>query len=156
VVMAQEDFGQGAYRYFQEPLPALVDEVRRAVYPFAARVANRWQELLGKLDRYPATWEEFRDECYRAGQRTPTPILLKYGPGGVDALHRDFRGQVFFPIRLAVVLGPRADPTDPAPRGFQGGEFEFCDVPDRAGSRRQSIAAGLGDGVLFCTRDRLV
>ena len=32
----------------------------------------------------------------------------------------------------------------------------LCDVPERRKSRRRSVAAGLGDAVLFCTRDRLV
>jgi tetratricopeptide (TPR) repeat protein len=37
-----------------------------------------------------------------------------------------------------------------------GTPFLFCDVPERWKSRRRSIAAGLGDAVLFCTRDRVV
>jgi hypothetical protein len=40
--------------------------------------------------------------------------------------------------------------------GFQGGEFLFCDVPEGEKSRRQRVSLGLGDAVLFCTRDRLV
>ena len=93
---------------------------------------------------------------HSAGQTTPTPILLKYGPGGFNALHRDLRGAVFFPIQLAVVLSPRADSEDAETQGFQGGEFLFCDFPERRKSLRQEVALGLGDAVLFCTRDRLV
>jgi hypothetical protein len=88
-----------------------------------------------------------------ADQTTPTPILLKYGPGGFNSLHRDLRGAVFFPIQMAVVLSPRADSM--LAEGFRGGEFLFCDVPERKKSLRRVIAAGQGDGVLFCTRDRL-
>ncbi|MBI3462034.1 MAG: 2OG-Fe(II) oxygenase [Planctomycetes bacterium] len=47
------------------------------------------EELAGRLD--------VRSECHAAGQPTPTPILLKYGPGGFNALHRDLRGGVYFP-----------------------------------------------------------
>lgn len=154
VVMNRPDFGQGAYRYFREPLPEVVTSLRRAVYPYVARIANHWQELLDEPERYPQEWDSFRDECHQAGQVTPTPILLKYGPGGFNALHRDLRGRVFFPIQLAVVLSPRAGETEAA--GFQGGEFLFCDVPEAKRSRRREIAAGLGDALLFCTRDRLV
>ena len=39
--------------------------------------------------------------------------------------------------------------------GFQGGEFLFCDVPEGKKAPRRQFAAGLGDAVLFCTRDRL-
>jgi hypothetical protein len=156
VIMDQENFGRGIYRYFRPPLPAVVDEVRRGVYPLVARIANGWQELLGKKEHYPLAWEEFRDQCHQAGQASPTPILLKYGPGGFNALHRDLRGRMFFPLQLAVVLSPRADQAPLPAEGFQGGQFLFCDVPEDAKSRRRALAAGLGDSVLFCTRDRLV
>jgi tetratricopeptide (TPR) repeat protein len=99
VVMDRPDFGRGVYRYFRAPIPEVVDRLRRAVYPHVARIANGWQRLLGEPERYPAEWEAFRDECAAAGQTTPTPILLKYGPGGFNALHRDLRGEVFFPSR---------------------------------------------------------
>src|SRR5262249_38964052 len=153
VVMDNPDFGEGVYRYFCAPVPAAVAGLRRALYPHAAAVANAWQGLLGEEETYPAGWEAFRDRCRQAGQTKSTPILLRYGPGGFNALHRDLRGRVFFPVQLAVVLSPRADQ---APDGFRGGEFLFCDVPQGPQARRREVAAGLGDTVLFCTRDRLV
>jgi hypothetical protein len=156
VVMDRPDFGQGVYRYFADPIPNVVDQLRRAVYPHAARTANLWQEILGEPNRFPPEWDAFRDECHRAGQTTPTPILLKYGPGGFNSLHRDLRGAVFFPIQMAVVLSQRMESSDEQASGFEGGEFLFCDVPEGGKSRRQKIALGLGDAVLFCTRDRLV
>jgi hypothetical protein len=156
VVMDRPEFGQGVYRYFRAPIPAPVDLLRRAAYPHAARVANRWQELLGEPARFPPEWEGFRDECRRAGQATATPILLKYGPGGFNALHRDIRGAVFFPIQMAVVLSRRAEAEGADAAGFSGGEFLLCDVPERKKSRRREVPAGQGDAILFCTRDRLV
>jgi hypothetical protein len=156
VVMDRPQFGQGVYRYFRAPLPDVVDQLRRAVYPHVARIANDWRRLLGQPERYPAEWGAFRDECRRAGQTTPTPILLKYGPGGFNALHRDLRGSVFFPIQMAVVLSPKADPSDPQADGFRGGEFLLCDVPEGKKARRREVVAGIGDALLFCTRDRLV
>jgi hypothetical protein len=156
VVMDRPEFGQGVYRYFRAPLPDVVDPLRRAMYPHVARIANGWQQLLGEPERYPAAWDAFRDECRHAGQSTPTPILLKYGPGGFNALHRDLRGAVFFPIQMAVVLSPRADSLDLSTEGFRGGEFLLSDVPEGKKARRREVAAGLGDAILFCTRDRLV
>jgi uncharacterized protein len=153
VVMDNPDFGEGVYRYFRGPIPAAVDGLRRAAYPHAARIANAWRRLLGKPEDCPPEWEAFRDECHRAGQCRPTPLLLKYGPGGFNALHRDLRGKVFFPLQFAVVLSPRAD-QDRA--GFEGGEFLLCDVPEGLKARRREVPAGVGDAILFCTRDRLV
>ena len=156
VVMERPEFGQGVYRYFRSPVPAVVDQLRRAVYPRVAHVANGWEQLLGEPHRFPPEWDAFREECRGAGQNTPTPILLKYAPGGFNALHRDLRGPVFFPVQMAVVLSRRAEDDGPESGGFRGGEFLLCDVPERRKSRRRAVAAGLGDAVLFCTRDRLV
>jgi uncharacterized protein len=156
VVMDRPEFGKGAYRYFGAPIPQVVDQLRRAVYPHVARIANEWQQMLGDSESFPEDWDSFRDRCHSAGQTTPTPILLKYGRGGFNALHRDLRGAVFFPIQLAVVLSPRADLDDPETQGFQGGEFLFCDSPEGRKSLRREVVLGLGDAVLFCTRDRLV
>jgi hypothetical protein len=153
VVMDRPEFGLGTYRYFRDPIPEVVDLLRRAVYPHVAAIANGWQRSLGEPERYPAEWAAFRDECRAAGQTTPTPILLKYGPGGFNALHRDLRGAVYFPIQMAVVLSPRADESAD---GFRGGEFLLCDVPEGKKARHREVAAGLGDAILFCTRDRLV
>jgi hypothetical protein len=156
VVMDRPDFGKGVYRYFAAPIPNVVDELRRAMYPHVAHIANEWQRMLEESEPYPEKWGEFRDQCHQAGQTMPTPILLKYGPGGFNGLHRDLRGEVFFPIQMAVVLSPRADPEDASSEGFEGGEFLLCDSPEGRKSRRQELALGLGDAVLFCTRDRLV
>jgi hypothetical protein len=156
VVMDRPDFGLGEYRYFRAPIPEDVDRLRRATYMHVARIANDWQALLGRHERVPMEWEAFRDDCRRAGQATPTPILLKYGPGGFNELHRDLRGTLFFPIQMAVVLSPRVDTDDFDAQGFRGGDFLFCDVPETRKARRREVAAGLGDAVLFCTRDRLV
>ena len=46
VNMDREDFGKGSYRYFQAPLPGIVDSLRRGIYPHVARIANDWQQLL--------------------------------------------------------------------------------------------------------------
>jgi hypothetical protein len=155
VVMDRPDYGRGTYRYFRAPIPESVDQLRNALYPHAARIANEWQRLLGRPDRYPEIWEDFRAICAQAGQTASTPILLKYTAGGFNALHRDLRGEVFFPIQLAVVLSPKAS-DDASSEGFRGGEFLLRDVPETRKSLRRDMAAGLGDAILFCTRDRLV
>ena len=153
VVMDRPEFGLGAYRYFRAPIPVAVDQLRRSLFPFVSRIANTWHGLLGKRERYPTDWEAFRAECVEAGQSTPTPILLRYRAGGFNALHRDLRGAVYFPIQLAVILSPTMESAE-SRDGFQGGRFLLCDVPETKKSRRREIDAGLGDAVLFCTRDR--
>jgi hypothetical protein len=154
VTMNKNRFGKGIYRYFSAPIPPLVDVIRRLSYPHVATIANRWQRLLRCEEEFPTTWAEFRSRCAQAGQTTPSPLLLRYETGGFNALHQDVRGTVFFPVQLVVVLSPRAESA--SHDAFTGGEFLFCDQPERKPSDRCAVPAGLGDAVLFCTRARLV
>ena len=55
IVMQRHGYGQGEYQYFTYPLPAPVERLRQALYPEFARVANGWNEVLGKKERYPDT-----------------------------------------------------------------------------------------------------
>ena len=71
VVMNKTRFGKGVYRYFADPIPPLVDAIRRLVYPHASEIANRWQTLLENEQRYPATWSEFRERCARRAKPLP-------------------------------------------------------------------------------------
>ncbi|MGE0605976.1 MAG: 2OG-Fe(II) oxygenase [Pirellulales bacterium] len=156
VSMNKNRFGKGVYRYFASPIPDLVDALRRLVYPHVAQIANDWQRLLQLDDLFPATWSGFRQCCSKAGQNTPSPLLLRYEAGGFNAPHQDIRGEVFFPLQLVIVLSPRAESSAANHEGFTGGEFLFCDQPERKPSDRCAIPAGLGDVILFCTRSRLV
>jgi len=156
VTMDKSRFGKGVYRYFRDPIPHLVDAIRRIVYPHVSQIANAWTNLLRQEELYPLTWEEFREICAEAGQTVPTPLLLKYESGGFNTLHQDIRGDVYFPLQLVIVLSPIADQSANDSDGFTGGEFLFCDQPERKKSDRRLIPAGLGDAVLFCTHARLV
>ncbi len=156
VTMNKSRFGRGVYRYFAAPLPSLVDSIRLLVYPHVAEIANGWQHLLANEQRYPATWTEFQTRCAAVGQTTPSPLLLRYEAGGSNALHQDLRGEVFFPLQLVLVLSPRAASETHDANAFTGGEFLFCDMPERKAADRVAVPAGLGDAVLFCTRSRLV
>ena len=42
VVMARYAFGKGEYQYFRYPLPAMVAELRTALYRYIAPIANDW------------------------------------------------------------------------------------------------------------------
>lgn len=156
VVMNKPRFGRGTYRYFRAPIPKLVAAVRCLTYPPLAAIANHWQRLLGAEQIFPAAWEEYRAQCAQAGQTTPSPLLLKYEAGGFNALHRDVRGEMFFPIQMVIVLSEQQDEPDDSAGGFSGGEFLFCHQPERKKSDRKQIPASLGDAVFFCTRWRVV
>jgi hypothetical protein len=147
VMMARHGFGRGEYRYFAYPLPPLVADLRASLYPRLAPLANRWHERMGLPARFPAEHDAFLERCHAAGQRRPTPLLLRYGPGDYNCLHQDLYGDHVFPIQLAILLSrPGAD--------FTGGEFVLTEQRPRMQSRAQVVPLGQGDAVLFAVNQR--
>ena len=53
VIMARHGFGRGEYKYFAYPLPDIVADLRAALYPRLAPIANRWNDSMGIDVRYP-------------------------------------------------------------------------------------------------------
>ncbi len=149
VDMARLRFGEGEYRYFAAPLPAPVASLRRRAYARLAPIANRWASVLGSRERFPEDLDAFLAYCAAHGQRRPTPLLLRYGPGGYNCLHQDLYGAVAFPLQLTVLLSrPGVD--------FTGGEMLLVEQRPRAQSRGQAIALGQGQALVFPNRHRPV
>jgi len=100
VIMARHGFGRGEYKYFAYPLPEPIAELRAALYPLLAEIANRWNEAMGIEVRYPASHRAYLDRCHKAGQPKPTPLLLQYGPGDYTPTD-DFREIWWDPNRIS-------------------------------------------------------
>jgi len=147
--MARYRFGSGQYRYFDNPLPELVAELRRAFYPHLLPIARDWAEKLDKPAPWPATLERWLEMCHEAGQTKPTPILLRYQSGDWNALHRDLYGDLVFPLQVVIGLNePGVDHT--------GGEFLMVEQLPRAQSRGISRVVEQGHALIFTTRERPV
>lgn len=141
IVMARHSFGQGEYKYFAYPLPALLTTLRHRLFPPLARIANRWQARLGLETRYPEALDAFLMRCHRAGQTRPTPLLLRYGAGDYNRLHQDLYGEHNFPLQIAILL------SEPG-RDFTGGEFVLTE--HLAGTQRADVVPlRQGDAVIF-------
>jgi uncharacterized protein len=149
VIMARHGFGRGEYKYFRYPLPALVAQMRASLYPLLAPVANRWSSLMGMKPGFPLDHSSFLDQCHRAGQNRPTPLLLRYGAGDFNALHQDVYGEYLFPLQVAFLLStPGVD--------FEGGEFVLVEQRPRMQSRATVVPLQQGHGVIFAVRNRPV
>jgi hypothetical protein len=147
--MARYRFGQGQYRYFEQPLPGLVAELRAAFWPHLLPIARAWAGRLGQTAPWPDSFDDWLEQCHEAGQIRPTPLLLRYGPGDWNALHRDLYGGLVFPLQVVIGLDrPGAD--------YTGGEFITLEQRPRAQSRGTTSTIAQGEGLVFTTRERPV
>lgn len=149
VVMARHSFGRGEYKYYSYPLPDPVAALRTALYPGLSRVANRWNAAMKLDERFPDDHGAYLERCHAAGQTRPTPLILEYGEGDYNCLHRDLYGDLVFPLQAAFLLSAPGD-------DFTGGEFVLTEQRPRMQSRVEVVSFGRGEGVIFAVNQRPV
>ncbi len=147
VTMERYRFGLGEYKYYDYPLPDMIENIRTDIYPKLAPIANSWMENL-KVDKtFPDEFEDLKAECHNNNQQKPTALILKYGQGGFNTLHQDLYGAVYFPLQCVVMLSkPGTD--------FTGGEFVLMQQIPRAQSKAIVLTPDKGDMIIFTTNFR--
>jgi len=149
ITMERYRFGLGEYKYFDYPLPGLIQTIRENVYPHLSSIANDWMNAL-KIDKhFPDTFPELQILCRTNNQTKPTVLILKYGKGGHNTLHQDLYGEIFFPMQVVLFLNePDKD--------YTGGEFVLTQQTPRAQSKAIVLKPKKGDMLIFTTNFRPV
>ena len=149
VNMRRYRFGLGEYKYFNYPLPPAIQMLREILYAPLATIANEWMRKLDLKTQFPAKHQDFIVECQARSQTRPTPLMLRYEPGGFNTLHQDMYGEIYFPFQVVFVLTQ-------AGRDHSGGEFVLTEQVPRAQSRVEVLQPNQGDAVIFTTNFRPV
>jgi len=118
-----------------------------ALYVPLRDVANRWNEAMGIDTRYPSQHAAFLQRCHDVGQIRSTPLLLRYGAGDYNCLHKDLYGEHAFPLQVTILL---SDPGE----DFTGGEFVLTEQRPRMQSRPEVVPLRQGDAVVFAVHHR--
>ncbi|WP_250255800.1 2OG-Fe(II) oxygenase [Chryseobacterium sp. Marseille-Q3244] len=144
VVMARHRFGLGEYKYFNYPLPELLQSIRTYIYPHLSSIANAWFKALNIDIYFPSEHSNFLQQCHSNNQQKATALILKYGEGGFNTLHQDLYGDLYFPIQIVLMLSePEQD--------FTGGEFVLTQQVPRAQSKAIVLKPKKGDILIFTT-----
>ena len=66
VVMERYRFGLGEYKYFNYPLPDLIQNIRTSIYPKLAPIANAWMKVLNINTSFAisCTYNIIASECH--------------------------------------------------------------------------------------------
>lgn len=144
VVMERFRFGKGEYKYFDYPLPEIVESLRNLLYIKLSPIANSWMDVLKLNIKYPENYIDFQHLCHENHQFLATPLILKYNEGGFNTLHQDLYGDVYFPFQAVICLNePHLD--------YEGGEFVLVRQAPRAQSKAIVLQPKKGDMIIFTT-----
>lgn len=144
VIMERHRFGLGEYKYFNYPLPDLIQTIRTNMYRKLAPIANSWFRALNIQTQFPAEHAELLEQCHQNGQQKATVLILKYSKGGFNTLHQDLYGDIYFPIQVVFMLNePETD--------FTGGELVLTQQIPRAQSKAIVLKPQKGDVLIFTT-----
>lgn len=144
VMMDRYRFGLGEYKYFNYPLPDLIQQIRTEIYPRLVPIANHWFKVLNIDNQFPATHQELLLQCHKNDQQKATPLILKYEEGGYNTLHQDLYGDIYFPLQAVLLL---SEPD----KDFTGGEFVLTQQIPRAQSKAIVLKPRKGDMLIFTT-----
>jgi uncharacterized protein len=147
--MQRYRFGKGEYKYFNYPLPSIIQKLREELYKPLSKIANQWMQLLSIDKVFPESHSDLISQCHAHQQTRPTPLILRYEAGGYNTLHQDLYGEIYFPFQVVFVLTQHG-------RDHESGELVLTEQVPRAQSKAEVVIPNQGDAVIFTTNFRPV
>lgn len=142
ITLDATDNGRGELFFPAQPLPEPLAGLRTAFYRRLAPTANRWNEMLGSDERYPAELKDFQRRCRDAGQSRPLSAISRLREADYQTLHHNADGDRIFPLQLILLL------SEPG-RDFTGGEFVMTEQRPRMQSRPIVLPLQQGDAAII-------
>ena len=147
--MQRYRFGKGEYKYFNYPLPPIIQTLREGMYTPLSKIANTWMKYLSIDTEFPEQHADLLQQCKALQQERPTPLMLCYQAGGYNTLHQDLYGDIYFPFQVVIALKQKG-------KDYEGGEFVLTEQVPRAQSKAEVLTPNQGDAVIFTTNFRPV
>ena len=145
VIMEAHAFGSGEYKYFANPLPPRIVELRDELYSALRPIANAWMRAMGYDTVFPQSHQVFLDDCFASEQKRPTALLLRYRSGDYNRLHQDIYGPIAFPLQATIYLSRPGEE-------FNGGEVVLAEQKPRGQTRVHVLNPSQGDLLILPTR----
>jgi hypothetical protein len=136
------DGGRGELFFLAQPLPEPLAGLRNAFYRQLMSIANRWNEMLGTDERYPAELKDFQRQCRDAGQSRPLSAISRLREADYQTLHHNADGDRIFPLQLILLL------SEPG-RDFTGGECVMTEQRPRMQSLPIVLPLCQGDAAII-------
>jgi hypothetical protein len=142
IALDAADSGRGELFFLTQPLPEPLASMRAALYRRLAPIANRWNEMLGSDERYPAEFKDFQQQCRDAGQSRSLSAISRLREADYRTLHHNADGDRIFPLQLILLL------SEPG-RDFTGGECVMIEQRPRMQSRPMVLPLRQGDAAII-------
>lgn len=140
--MKRYNFGKGTYRYFNYPLPVLIQSLREEFYELIVDTANLWSERLKYKDRYPKKFSSFKAIMKEKNQTRPTPLILRYKKDDFNCLHQDISNDLIFPFQMVIGLSEKG-------KDYSGGQLILTQQRPRMQTIPHIITIPKGAAVIF-------
>ncbi len=124
-----------------------LQELRANLYEKLAPIANRWNDMMGLAERYPARLDQLQQVCRKAGQRRPLSAVSRLREGDHQALRQHVEGDCVFSLQAALLLRQPG-------KDFMGGDLVMTEQRPRMQTRPMVVPLQKGDATVFAVHHR--